>query len=69
MQITIKQGEKPNTEDVLNALVNNAFHEDGTPWQPTPEQVSSLIEIFGAVSDDVHESNVVPIHQARERLS
>lgn len=47
MQIAIKAGESPNAEDVLNALANTVFHEDGTAWQATPQQFGRLVEIFG----------------------
>lgn len=61
MQITIKPGDAPNAQDVLTALVNTVFYEDGSPWEADTDQVSALLELFGA--GRVYESNVVPINR------
>ncbi len=51
MQITVKRGENPDTADVLTALSNTVFYEDGTPWRATPKQVESLTGVFGVSAD------------------
>jgi hypothetical protein len=61
MQITIKRGENPNAGDVLTALVNTVFYEDGTVWEPTAEQVGALTELFGQGRGVFKPDNVVPI--------
>lgn len=46
-EIQVNQGDSPKRHEVLNLLVNSVFYPDGTPWQPTTEQVAGLTEIFG----------------------
>lgn len=45
--IQIKRGDSPKRHQVLNLLANNVFYADGSPWQPTRDQVAALTEIFG----------------------
>lgn len=45
--IIIKRDDNPNTEDVLTALANTVFYEDGAPWQATASQSKALLRIFG----------------------
>lgn len=45
--IQAKRGDSPKLHDVLNLLVNSVFYVDGSPWQPTTEQIAGLTEIFG----------------------
>lgn len=61
MQITIKRGDTPNAQDVLTALVNTVFYEDGSPWEPDTDQAAALLELFG--EGRVYEGNVVPINR------
>jgi hypothetical protein len=46
-EIQINRGENPKRHEVLDLLVNSVFYADGAPWQPTPDQVAGLAEIFG----------------------
>lgn len=75
MTITIRQGESPTATQVLNALINTLFYEDDTPWEPTPEQIKVLVELFGPIRPATEEElrdllqsdelgdNVVPINR------
>lgn len=55
MQINVKRGESPDTADVLTALSNTVFYEDGTPWRASPKQVESLAGVFGVSADRCEE--------------
>ncbi|WP_176357769.1 hypothetical protein [Mycobacterium persicum] len=61
MQITINRGGTPNAQEVLTALANTVFYEDGSPWEPDTDQAAGLLELFGAGT--VYEGNVVPINR------